>query len=178
MWTAVRRPLFVALVLATAVSIVTCGAVSLRVVGPAMIYWALVPAIELAALGMVVGSRWRGLPASVVIDAFFAGHGPWLLGMIALALTAPMLGPDDFWPALLGFAGIGVPVILVWSARIDVRFFREVVGATRGRAIRDAVVMRLIVWPLVLGLFAEPGMNPMSLVRDLTGPEVVTEILK
>jgi len=173
-WTAARRPLFFTLALATTVSIAGTGAVTIRIVGPAMLYWMLVPLIELAALAAIVGRRWRRLPASAVVDAFFAGHVPWIIVLIVLALTIPVLRPDELWPVLNGFALVAVPVAIVWSARIDSRFFRDVIGDSRGRAIADAVLMRLVTWPLVFGLFAVPGMAPI--VREIA--DAVAEVLK
>ena len=175
-WTAARRPLLTTLALATAVSIATSGAVTARIVGPAMIYWAIVPLIELAALGAVVGPRWRRLPAPAAIDAFFAGDLPWTLALIAVALAIPVLGPAELWSVLNVFAVLVVPAVIAWSAWIDVRFFRAVIGDGRGRAMADAALMRLITWPLVFGLFAVPGMDPVSIVREVA--DAITEILK
>jgi hypothetical protein len=109
-----------------------------------------------------------------VVDAFFAGHVPWMIVLIVLALTIPVLRPDELWPVLNGFALVAVPVAIVWSAWIDIRFFRDVIGDTRGRAIADAVLMRLVTWPLVFGLFAVPGMAPI--VREIA--DAVAEVLK
>jgi len=174
LWTAARRPLFLTLLLATTVSIAGTGAATIRIVGPAMLYWVLVPLIELAALAAVVGRRWRRLPVSVVVDAFFAGHGPWAIVLIVLALMMPVLRPDELWPVLHGYALVAVPIAIVWSAWIDIRFFRDVIGDTRGRAITDTLLMRLVTWPLVFGLFAVPGMLPI--VHEIT--DAVAEIVK
>jgi hypothetical protein len=167
LWTAARRPLFVAFALASTVSLATAGAVTLRIVGPAMGYWLLVPLVELAALTAAVGSRWRRLPAPAVIDRYFAGHGPWLLVLIGVGLTIPVLDPAQLWTVLTVLAIAAVPLVLAWSAWIDVCFFRDVIGAGRGRAIGDAILVRLITWPLVFGLFAVPGMMPSSIVHEV-----------
>src|SRR5436190_9162402 len=176
LWTAARRPLFVALALASTVSLATAGALTLRIVGPAMVYWLLVPLVELAALTAVVGSRWRRLAAPAVIDRYFAGHGAWLRVLIGLGLTSPVLDPAQLWTVLSVLAIAVVPLVLAWSAWIDVCFFRDVIGTGRGRAIGDAILVRLITWPLVFGLFAVPGMMPSSIVYEVAA--AVMEILR
>ena len=176
LWTATRRPLFLTLVLATSVSILASGGVTARIVGPAAIYWILVPLIELTALAAIVGSRWRRLPVFAVVDAFFAGHGPWVILLIVLGLTIPALGPAEVFPALIRLAVIAVPLVLAWSAWIDVCFFRDTIGESRGRAVADALLTRLLTWPIVFGLFAVPGMTPVSITREIA--EALAEILR
>jgi hypothetical protein len=176
LWVAARRPLFLTAVLASVVSILTSSAVTLRIVGPAALYWTFVPLAELVGLFVVAGRRCSRVSASVAIDAFFAGHGPWTLNVIALAVTVSAVRPDEAWHLLTMVCLPITALVIAWSAYIDFRFFREFLSASRVRALVDVTLVRLVTWPLVFGIFAVPGMGASALARELMA--IVQELLK
>jgi hypothetical protein len=123
-----------------------------------MIYWSFVPLVEIGALAVVCGRR-SATPFSKLIDMFFAGYGPWLLwlaGMSAIwCFLSPSLKTLDWTVSIVWFLG-GIAAAVFWSVRIDLHFFRSVLGRTDGRAIRGLVLHRIISWTLILGIIAGP----------------------
>ena len=102
-WIAVRRPLLVAFVLGCSVSLMTSGRVTLRLAGPATVYWSFVPLAGIAGLAAVSGRRLH----AETIDEFFHGYLPWMLLIIAFAALWA------FVPAPVAFARTGYP--FVWE---------------------------------------------------------------
>jgi hypothetical protein len=82
---------------------------------------------------------------SQAVDRFFAGNTPWLWWWVAImagAMVMPVLRHGSLLPLLL----VSAPVPIVLSIAFDLRFFRDVMHATRGRAVVDAVVQRSVAW--------------------------------
>ena len=89
-WLAWRRPLLTAFILGCGVSLITSGRLTLRLVGPATIYWSFVPLLEIAPLAALpLAALWRRRqPVSFprAIDLCFTGHGP-MVRMATLMVT-------------------------------------------------------------------------------------------
>ena len=141
-----RKPLLFLLFCGCVVSLGASGRVTLRLIVDGAISFAFVPACCLAGLAVVwrLGPR-STLPFARVADAFFAGFTPWLVWMIVgggvFGLVPPRAFSPWFFPVLI--AGT---VPLVWSLRIDWRFFRDTLGRSPRQALRDLVVHRAIAW--------------------------------
>jgi hypothetical protein len=155
---ALRRPFLFALIFGCAVSLFTSGRLTLRLAGPASVYWSFVPLIEIAALAVVCRGKLRTISMPQAIDLFFAGFAPWLLWLTGLAAiwswlpdTQAFAWTQPFW--LL----IAAPAVLVWSCYIDLRFFRSVLEHRPGRAL---VCHRLISWPVWLLWFMASSIWP------------------
>ena len=75
-WTAWRRPLFMAFLLGCTISLTTTGSLTLRLVVSTALSWSFVPAIEIAALALVLhgAGHWGRLPR--LVDVFCMGCGP------------------------------------------------------------------------------------------------------
>jgi hypothetical protein len=150
-WIAVRRPLLVAFVLGCSVSLMTSGRVTLRLAGPATVYWSFLPLAGIAGLAVVSG---RGLHAET-IDEFFHGYLPWMLLIVAFAAIWA------FVPAPVAFARTDDPLVweglavvpLVWSSRTDLHFFERMFGCNRREAMRNLLIHRLVSWPIALAIF-------------------------
>ena len=146
----VAGPLFVAFTLGCAVSLITSGRLSLRLVLGGTLCGSFVPILELASLAIVC----RGvLPWRRAAELFFIGHGPWTLWLAGSALLwslfpAPEMYRDDYSWRLSA-----IPVAL-WSAYIDFWFFREV---SRRAAVRRLIAQRLICWVPGLLIFVAPA---------------------
>ncbi len=128
-----RKPLLFLLFFGCVVSLAASGRVTVRLIVDGAISFAFVPACCLAGLAVV----WRlgprpTLPFARVADAFFAGFTPWLVWMIVgggvFGLVPPRAFSPWFFPVLIAGA-----VPLVWSLRIDWRFFRPRSGDRRAR---------------------------------------------
>jgi len=165
-WTTCRRPLFIALVLSCMVSLLASGALTLRFVPSAFVYWASIPFVEALALVVVLRRRRARLTLPVAIDLFFAGHGPWTALLIAIGATLSLLPPQAGWTLLLRlWVPIAIAVIL-WSAYIDFCFFRSVTGASRASATRTVALLRVLTWTAVIAIFAAPSMT-LDAVTDV-----------
>ena len=174
-WIALRRPLFLALVLGCVVSLATSGVLTLRLVGPATLYWAFVPLVEVLALAAVTWRRRGGLFSPRLVDVFFVGHGPWTLYLLALAAMVVFLPPQRAWEMLTTWGVAGLALVVAWSVYIDFCFFRHLCRASRGAASRTLVLHRLLTWLVVIAIVAVPGMKPWGVVLEMT--EAVKELL-
>ncbi|MBZ5724048.1 MAG: hypothetical protein LAP87_03550 [Acidobacteriia bacterium] len=158
-WLAWRRPLLFAFVLGCIVSLMTSGRVTLRLAGPATIYWTFVPLCEVASLAAVGARSRRKVPISRAIDLFFMGHGVWFLWLIGFAAVWA------FCPAPHAFAWLSKPWVrygpvfaaIAWSGYIDFWFFRSVFARTRAGAACALLAQRLICWSGALALFLAPS---------------------
>jgi len=110
--------------------------VPLHVVSPS-IAWAYVPLLQLASLALV---RLRYAPStklSRLFALYLAGHGPWMLLLLAVAgvcLFAPDAPTALLWLLGHGVIPLAVLVALVWGIVTTFAFFRSAVGLPRGAA--------------------------------------------
>jgi hypothetical protein len=119
--------------------------------------WAFLPLCELLAFAIVyrldrASAGADSLPFAQAVDRFFAGNAPWLwwwLAFMVAAMVLPVLRHGSLLPLLL----ITSPVPMVLSAAFDLRFFRHVMSRTRGRAIVDVVIQRVVAWSAGIAYF-------------------------
>src|SRR5262245_60211599 len=141
-----RRPLLLLLFLGCVVSLAASGRFTLRLIVDGAISFAFVPLFCLAGLAVVwrLGPR-SGLAFASVADAFFAGFTPWLVWLIVaggvFGIVPPRAFAPWFFPVLIGGA-----LPLVWSLRLDWRFFRETLGRAPRQALRDLAIHRAVEW--------------------------------
>ncbi len=171
---ALRRPLFLALLLGCVTSLVATGVLTLRIALPASVYWGIVPAIELGALLLVLRRVSRRINVPRAVDTFFAGHGAWTLFLLWLAAAISFRPPEQIWGLITGWALVLLVAVLAWSAYIDFCFFCHAIGRSRATALRDVVVTRLITWSLVFGIFAVPNLSPRAVINEMS--EIVREL--
>ena len=157
---AAKRPLFVAFLLGCAVSLITSGTLTLRLVLPSMIYWGLLPLIQAAALTAVCWSERRRVSIPRTIDSFFAGYGPWSLWLIGISAIWSFLSPlnrsiESTLSTTWFFGGAGA--VIIWSAYLDFCFFRFVLDKSRKDALRNLLVQRLISWSVIVFILGAPA---------------------
>ena len=148
-----RRPLLFLLFLGCAVSLMVSGRFTLRLIVDGAISFAFVPAFCLAGLAVVcrLGPRTARSFASVA-DAFFAGLTPWLVWLIVASGVFGVLSPRAFGPWLFPVLIAGA-LPLIWSLRIDWRFFRDTLGRSPRQALRDLAIHRAIEWTGIVAYF-------------------------
>jgi hypothetical protein len=158
-WLALKKPLLLAFLLGCTVSFLTSGTLTLRLIGPAMIYWGFVPLIEIAALSAVCWNDRQNVPFPRLIDSFFRGYSPWLLWMAGMCAIWSLLSPPAKsldWTVSIVWLDGGVALAIVWSLYIDFRFFRSVLRRTPAGAVRQLALQRVISWSLIMAIIGAP----------------------
>jgi hypothetical protein len=166
-WTALRRPLLLCIVLSYGISMLVAGTVTARLALTAVLTWSYVPLVEVLGLLLVTWRARDRPPSSVTIDAFFVGHAPFTLFMLLLTFTISSLPVELRWSALIGPALWLAMFVLAWSAYVDVCFFRYVMHMPTGRAAGMAIGWRLITWTVVFGVFAMASSTPLNIPLEL-----------
>jgi hypothetical protein len=158
-WLALKRPLLFVFVIACMVSLVTSPGLTLRLVGPSIIFWSFIPVIEIGSLIAVCWSARQSISLPRMIDLFFMGHGPWSIWLIGMAAVWSLLSPAtnalDFKISLVWRDG-GFVAATLWSAYIDFWFFQTVLGRNAARARRDLILQRVISWGLIIPIMGAP----------------------
>jgi hypothetical protein len=148
-WLAFRRPLFMAFFFGCVVSLLASTVLIPGLVAGEVFDWGVVPLLQAVSLLLITRRRTTVSPGRIM-DLFFAGLGPWLLGLTGLvALSSISTGvmvqswatPPGIWVTV----GIMLPVVF-WSAWIDFHFFCQVMGRSRSAAFRDLLLQRVIAW--------------------------------
>jgi hypothetical protein len=153
-----RRPAMLLLVLGCALSLLIAGRITVRLVADGAVSFAFVPIVELAALAVVFrAGRSPGIPFRRAADLFFAGNGPWLLWLVAVAALSVALPPQTFVRRVDRIL-LSALLPVVWSMVIDFQFSRTVLQRTTPRAIGDLVLLRAIAWPAALAYYGGIGM--------------------
>ena len=154
-----RRPVLLAFVLGSGVSVLAAGRFTLRLIADGALSFAFVPLSELVAYAIVYrlqrGTRQLLGPAeaghySHAADRYFAGNTPWLWWLVALMTLAAILPVRT--TDLLSIALVTWVIPIALSIRIDWRLFRAA-GRTPALAVADIVLQRAIAWTLATGYF-------------------------
>lgn len=164
-WLGWRKPLLVAFVLGCTMSLITSARLTLRLAGPATIYWSFVPLAETVALAAVCWRTGRTRPFRQTVDLFFGGHGPWLvwlIGLCAIWSFVPSIRAFVFTRVWLYGAGA---IVILWSAYIDFCFFRFAMRRNPARAGCDLLLQRLVSWTLIVAIFGGPAIPPEIAAR-------------
>ncbi len=151
-WVLARRPLLLALVLGLGVSLLASGRFTIRLIADGALSFAFVPLAELAGFALVYAAGRRALPFADAVDRFFAGNTPWLWWMLGLMVATVMLSVTE-QEHLLAPLLLASPIPIVLSVRDDLRFFRDGLGATRGRARIDVALQRMVSWSAATAYF-------------------------
>jgi hypothetical protein len=162
-----RRPLLLAFVLGCGVSALASGRFTARLILDGAVSFAFVPAIHLAAFGLVFrATAPRHLSFARAVDLFFTGHGAWLLWIVMVSAVGLAVPPRELGPWLLPLLAAAL-VPLAWSLRIDFVFFREVMKRTGRDALRDLLLQRAAGWIGVVLYFLGNTMWPLEQAFDL-----------
>ena len=143
-WTAVRRPLFVALVQGVVISMVATRTVAAPVVLSVTLAWAIAIVIQFtAATLLIVSAPQRQVNVAHALDLFFLGHAPWTLWLLACgaALTWASAVSGLPWIAVVTMI---VPGIV--TARIVAAYSRVVLRLSRRAARARTAVHQGAMW--------------------------------
>ena len=146
--TAVRRPVLVALVIGAAIAIGATGHATPRLLLSTTVCWAFVVLLQIGiALPLIAGPSRRTVGLSRAIDLFFAGHAPWSLWLLAVAVWAPSPLGRPLMPVLAS-----APVPLLLTVRMIAAYFREVLELDPREARVRTILQQAATWgiPLVL----------------------------
>ena len=170
-WTALRRPLFFAFLLGCMVSLVASQRLTLRHVIGGAVSGACILLAQIFGLAIVrpreVRPRDGTISLSRSIDLFFAGYGPWIMWILAFSTVWA------FASTLHAFRWAGSRTIVtsftlaaLWSAYIDLCFFKRVFHRAPRRAVWDLLLQRVISWTLAILIFGEAPLLP-EIIRRL-----------
>ena len=147
---ALRRPVFVVLLIGTAVTIAATGRVSILSVTSTGIAWSFAVALQMAVGAAVIASSpLRRVSMPRAIDLWFAGHVPWSLWLLVAAAGIRLLPSLDVEELLLTMI-----LPMAWTATIVSAFCRTVLGATRGEARLRAAAHHVVTLALILSYIA------------------------
>src|SRR5205823_2971794 len=166
-WLGLKRPLFLAFFLGCTISFLTSRTLTLRLIGPSMIYWSFVPLIEVAALAAVCWKDRQNIPFPRLVDAFFRGYSPWLLWLTGVCAIWSLLSPPTKsfdWTVSIVWLDGGLALAIAWSLYIDFWFFRSVLRRSPAAALRQLAIQRLISWSPIMAVIAAP-----TIWSDITG---------
>ena len=146
----IRQLAFLLFVIACMVSVLVTGRFTIREILDGAISFAFVPIVEVVgfALAWRLSSRPRALSDATRI--FLSGNFPWMFWCIGMMVAGWLVSPArvDHIPApfrgtvLYGTAAAA----FLWSVRIDLRYFRDVLSASSGEAMRLVVAQRTVAW--------------------------------
>jgi hypothetical protein len=141
---ALKRPLLVAVVLGTAVSIYATRRVTLGLALSAILTWSFAVAVQaLAAAALVASSKRRRSSLPSALDLFFLGHGPWSLWLIAAAAWSALLPRPDKMDTIV-VASAAVPI--AWTAVIVFAFCRTVLDDEPRTAVIRTLFHQSLIW--------------------------------
>jgi hypothetical protein len=162
-WTAWRRPLFIAFLIGCTISLTTTGSLTLRLVVSTALSWSFVPAIDIAALALVLhgAGHWGRLPR--LVDVFCMGWGVWSAWLIGVSIIFAAVPPAHVFRVFYGWLEIGGVLVLAWSAYVDYCFFHEVLRCSAARARRVLLLHRLLSWIPILLIISLPAIVPTIL---------------
>jgi hypothetical protein len=143
--TALRRPLFVALMLGCGVSMIASGRFTLRLVVDGTISFAFVPACELLAFAIVYAVARRAGSFAADADRFFASDVAWLWWMLLLMVAAAII-PAHRSGVMDGPFLVTLPIPFVITAVKDYRLFHREWQASSAAAVSYVTLSRVVGW--------------------------------
>jgi len=163
---ALKRPLVVAIVVGTAISIYATRRATLGLAVSGVLTWSFAAAVQvLSAVALVASSKRRRVSVPAGLDLLFMGHAPWSLWLLAVAAWAVWLPRPvnmDFIVAATAAVPFSWTVVIVFAfcrcvlqddprqAAIRTLFHQSLIWTFAGAYIAIAVQL----WPRLLGLTA------------------------
>jgi hypothetical protein len=158
-WLLFRRPLFVALIFGTFISITVSGRLSAPLILEGVVFWSFIPILQGLLVACIVLAFPRGrISIPMAVDLFFMGYGPCLLWMLSIAGTCLFLPLKQIylWPMQTGWImPISLLGVWLWSNAISFAFFRGALSLTAIKASVALMLYTIVFWGIILSyLFA------------------------
>ena len=134
---ALARVLFLLFVLGSFISITAAGRFVAFHVASTMLFWSFVAVIQAACFAGALRAVAPSHPRMPAIALYFAGHGPWMLFLTAVAgicLFAPDVRKTMTWLLAHGVLPLALLGTWVWSGVVTFACFRAGIGLSRQRA--------------------------------------------
>jgi len=171
-WVMIRRPLFVALVVGSFVSITVSGRLTIPLLIDGMVFWSFVPILQgILMSGIVVIFGRRRIPTSKALDLFFMGHGPWLMWLLAIAATCLFYPAKQIylWPIQWGWVlPIGFLGAWIWSSVTSFAFLRGALELSKLRAGALLAVYTILLWGIVISSLVVTESIPLHRITSLS----------
>lgn len=148
---ALRRPLLVAVVLGATMVTTATNIVDLGMLARTTLVWSWVTVVQGLGAAVLLASGRHRVSAARAFDLLFAANAPWTLWMVALTAWTGMTSPIGRLQHLL-FPSTVIPG--AYAAWILYGFCREVLGDTRGPAIRKVLLHQAAMWGIGILYFA------------------------
>ena len=102
-----------------------------------VLFWSFLPLVQLGALALALRLVARDRSLAFAARLYFAGHGPWLVFMLALSFVCLFAG--DVYVAMMRLLTLGIlpgalVLAFVWGGVLTWATFRRGLRLTRGRA--------------------------------------------
>jgi hypothetical protein len=142
------------------VSVLASGRFTIRLFTDGLISFAFLPITQLIALAVAwrVGAR-PSLPFGKVVDEFSRGFWPWLSWIAILSAVFGVVTPHALAPFIRPAIYLTL-LPLLWSLRLDFKFFRDVKARAPRAALFDLLMQRTIGWGLALTYFFGIAVRP------------------
>ncbi|MBX3206912.1 MAG: hypothetical protein KF764_17710 [Labilithrix sp.] len=117
--------------------------------------FAYVPLAQLVAVGVALRAVSRTIPIRRAFALYLAGHGPWLIALLAIAAVC-LIAPS---PAEVLFA-VAPPLVLgalAWSNVLTFACFRRGLGLTAPRAGIATALHSIVLSAIVAGYYLGMG---------------------
>jgi hypothetical protein len=142
---ALKRLVFLAVLIGTLLAICTTGRVTVRLAASTTLCWMIVPAVQAAAgAALIASSRRREIGMARALDLFFAGHVPWSLWLLGLAAWAGLAGPPR--PVVKSTALVPA----AWTLVILCAFCQSVLQTDRRGALVRTAAHQALIWGVAL----------------------------
>jgi hypothetical protein len=167
-WVLVRRPLFLAFLTGTFVSITSTGRFFLPLVLDGMVAWSFIPMLQgLVLVAIILSLSVSKFRLSTTLDLFFMSHGAWMIWLLAVAGMCLFFPIEEFylWPTVGGW---GLPVSLLAAFIVTLSamfgFFRNVLDLSRLRAAMALLTYFVAFWGGLIGYVLMTGVLPLQRV--------------
>ena len=120
------------------------------------VFWSFVPALQLAAVTVVLRVLNQKPWSSRALSLYLVGHGPWLLFLMAVCgvcLFVPNVYLAMTWMISHGVLPAVLLAILAWGGVLTWAFFRHGLAMTGRRAAAATALFYLLYIGAILGWF-------------------------
>ena len=136
---------FAALLIGGITAIAATGRITWSLIISGAICWSFVPLLQIAtAAPFALRSVPQTITRARALELWFLASGPWSLWIFVAMTVLATTNASQTWVVVTGV----VPG--VWTARLLIAFFREVLRLPTGCAVRRALAHQVLTWVLIV----------------------------